>query len=67
MCQDYTPVKYIIKCLDHYYPESLGLILIHKAPWFFSGNLPLFVPVLQRQPEKKRRRRRRRRRKTKLT
>ncbi|CRG83570.1 Phosphatidylinositol transfer protein CSR1 [Talaromyces islandicus] len=35
---DYTPVKFIIKCLESFYPECLGLILIHKAPWFFSAS-----------------------------
>ncbi|KAH8688789.1 hypothetical protein BGW36DRAFT_309706 [Talaromyces proteolyticus] len=34
---DYTPIKFIIKCLENFYPESLALILIHNAPWFFSG------------------------------
>ncbi|OKL62978.1 hypothetical protein UA08_02064 [Talaromyces atroroseus] len=34
---DYTPVKFIIKCLENFYPESLARIIIHKAPWFFSG------------------------------
>lgn len=34
---DYTPIRFIIKCLENFYPECLGLILIHKAPWFFSG------------------------------
>lgn len=34
---DYTPVRFIIKCLENFYPESLARIIIHKAPWFFSG------------------------------
>lgn len=38
--QDYMPVKFIIKCFEANYPESLGAILIHKAPWIFSGLLP---------------------------
>lgn len=38
--QDYTPVKFIIKCFEANYPESLGAVLIHQAPWIFSG---LFV------------------------
>ncbi|KAK5070502.1 phosphatidylinositol transfer protein csr1 [Lithohypha guttulata] len=34
---DYTPVKFMIKCFEANYPESLGCILIHKAPWIFQG------------------------------
>ncbi|ELR10029.1 hypothetical protein VC83_07366 [Pseudogymnoascus destructans] len=34
---EYPPVKFIIKCLETNYPESLGVLLIHKAPWVFSG------------------------------
>ncbi|RMJ23450.1 CRAL TRIO domain protein [Aspergillus sp. HF37] len=34
---EYQPVKFIIKCFEANYPESLGLLLIHNAPWIFSG------------------------------
>ncbi|EEA19706.1 phosphatidylinositol transfer protein csr1 [Talaromyces marneffei ATCC 18224] len=34
---DYTPVKYFIKCIENLYPECLAAIILHKAPWFFSG------------------------------
>ncbi|KAL1964022.1 hypothetical protein VTN77DRAFT_7568 [Rasamsonia byssochlamydoides] len=34
---DYTPVKFIIRCFEANYPESLGAVLIHQAPWVFSG------------------------------
>lgn len=34
---DYAAVKFIIKCFENHYPESLGFILIHKAPWIFQG------------------------------
>ncbi|PYH91522.1 CRAL/TRIO domain protein [Aspergillus ellipticus CBS 707.79] len=34
---DYHPVKYMIKCFEANYPECLGVVLIHKAPWLFSG------------------------------
>ncbi|KAF9883475.1 hypothetical protein FE257_003425 [Aspergillus nanangensis] len=34
---DYHPVKFMIKCFEANYPESLGVVLIHKAPWIFSG------------------------------
>lgn len=36
---DYAPVKFIIKCFEANYPESLGAVLIHNAPWIFSGKL----------------------------
>lgn len=35
--QDYTPVKFMIKCFEANYPESLGSVLVHKAPWIFQG------------------------------
>jgi len=34
---DYTPVKFMIKCFEANYPESLGIVLVHKAPWIFQG------------------------------
>ncbi|KHJ34916.1 putative phosphatidylinositol transfer protein csr1 [Erysiphe necator] len=34
---DYTPVKFMIKCFEANYPECLGVILVHKAPWVFQG------------------------------
>ncbi|KAJ5218132.1 uncharacterized protein N7498_000231 [Penicillium cinerascens] len=34
---EYQPVKFIIKCFEANYPESLGQLLIHNAPWVFSG------------------------------
>ncbi|TGJ79312.1 hypothetical protein E0Z10_g9450 [Xylaria hypoxylon] len=34
---DYTPVKFMIKCFEANYPESLGIVLVHKAPWVFQG------------------------------
>ena len=33
---DYVPVKFIIKCFEANYPESLGSILIHNSPWVFK-------------------------------
>lgn len=35
--QDYAPVKFMIKCFEANYPESLGVVLVHKAPWIFQG------------------------------
>lgn len=34
---DYTPIKYIIKSFEANYPESLGAILVHNAPWVFKS------------------------------
>ncbi|KAK1248116.1 hypothetical protein MKX08_006336 [Trichoderma sp. CBMAI-0020] len=34
---DYTPVKFMIKCFEANYPESLGAVLVHNAPWLFQG------------------------------
>lgn len=30
-------MKFMIKCFEANYPESLGAVLIHKAPWLFSS------------------------------
>ena len=34
---DNGAVKFIIQCFEGHFPESLGVLLIHKAPWVFSG------------------------------
>ncbi|ODV89424.1 hypothetical protein CANCADRAFT_27884 [Tortispora caseinolytica NRRL Y-17796] len=34
---DYSPLKYMIKCFEAHYPESLGVCLVHQAPWIFQG------------------------------
>lgn len=34
---DYTPIKFMIQTFEANYPESLGTILVHKAPWVFQG------------------------------
>ncbi|KTW31580.1 hypothetical protein T552_00218 [Pneumocystis carinii B80] len=34
---DYIPIKFLIKCFEAHYPESLGICIIHKAPWVFQG------------------------------
>lgn len=34
---DYTPVKFMIKCFEANYPESLGSVIVYKAPWIFSS------------------------------
>jgi len=33
-------VKFMIKCFEANYPESLGAVLVHKAPWIFQGTHP---------------------------
>ncbi|KAL8928538.1 MAG: hypothetical protein Q9208_001772 [Pyrenodesmia sp. 3 TL-2023] len=33
---DYAPVKFMIKCFEANYPESLGVVLVHKSPWIFQ-------------------------------
>ncbi|OAA55403.1 CRAL/TRIO domain protein [Cordyceps fumosorosea ARSEF 2679] len=30
---DLEPLKFILKCAEQYYPESIGLIIVHKAPF----------------------------------
>ncbi|KKK13968.1 hypothetical protein ARAM_000198 [Aspergillus rambellii] len=34
---EYAPVKFIIRCFETYYPESLGVLLLHNAPRIFAG------------------------------
>lgn len=34
---DYTPIKFMIKCFEANYPESLGSVLVYKAPWVFNA------------------------------
>lgn len=36
---DYVPIKFLIQCFEANYPESLGCILIHNAPWVFKSKL----------------------------
>lgn len=44
---DYTPVKFMIKCFEANYPESLGAVLVHKAPWLFQGMVAKVVWMSQ--------------------
>ncbi|KAL9013524.1 MAG: hypothetical protein Q9173_001783 [Seirophora scorigena] len=37
MCFDYAPVKFMIRCFEANYPESLGVVLVHKSPWIFQS------------------------------
>lgn len=50
MTQDYTPVKFMIKCFEANYPESLGVVLVHKSPWIFQSKL---LPLLGRPISKR--------------
>ncbi|KAI1362786.1 CRAL-TRIO domain-containing protein [Xylaria arbuscula] len=34
---EWQPVKFIIRAFEANYPECLGALLIHNAPWIFSG------------------------------
>lgn len=33
---DYHVVKFLLKCFEAHYPECLGYLFIHRAPWVFS-------------------------------
>ncbi|RKP34094.1 CRAL-TRIO domain-containing protein [Dimargaris cristalligena] len=43
---DFNFVKILIRCLEAYYPESLGSLLIYNAPWIFSGIWRMISPLL---------------------
>ncbi|KAJ2982963.1 hypothetical protein NQ176_g1046 [Zarea fungicola] len=43
---DYAPVKFMIKCFEANYPESLGAVLIQNAPWLFQGIWRIIKPWL---------------------
>lgn len=32
---DYAPVKFMVAAFEAHYPESLGKLFVHKAPWIF--------------------------------
>lgn len=34
---DYSFVKYLASCLEYYYPQSLGVCILHKSPWIFRS------------------------------
>ncbi|KAI0429945.1 CRAL-TRIO domain-containing protein [Xylaria sp. FL1042] len=34
---EWQPVRFIIRAFEANYPECLGSLLIHNAPWFFAG------------------------------
>lgn len=42
--QEYAAAKFLIECAQTAYPEILGAMLIHNAPWGFSGTyLPTYT------------------------
>jgi len=43
---DLQYVKFMIQCFEAYYPESLGILLIHKAPWVFAQVWKIITPLL---------------------
>lgn len=43
---DWNCILFIVKCLEAYYPESLGTLYIHNAPWIFTGIWKLLGPML---------------------
>lgn len=43
---DWNCILFIVKCLEAYYPESLGIMYIHNAPWIFSGIWRILSPLL---------------------
>ncbi|KAF9120480.1 hypothetical protein BGW39_011332 [Mortierella sp. 14UC] len=43
---DYNFVKFLVQCFEAYYPESLGILVIHKAPMVFWGVWKIIEPWL---------------------
>ncbi|KAG1118663.1 hypothetical protein G6F42_013143 [Rhizopus arrhizus] len=39
-------IKFLVGCFQAYYPETLGLACVHKAPWVFSTIWNLITPIL---------------------
>jgi len=42
----YSFVKFLVQCFEAYYPESLGVLVIHKAPFVFWGVWKIIEPWL---------------------
>lgn len=40
-------MKFMIKCFEANYPECLGAVLVHKAPWIFQG---LILCIVEQSP-----------------
>lgn len=43
---DWNCILFIVKCLEAFYPESLGAIYLYAAPWVFSGVWKALSPLL---------------------
>ncbi|KAI7899608.1 CRAL-TRIO domain-containing protein [Cokeromyces recurvatus] len=43
---DFEVVKFLVSCFQAYYPETLGLACVHKAPWVFTKIWNLITPIL---------------------
>ncbi|KAF9898886.1 hypothetical protein BX616_003485 [Lobosporangium transversale] len=43
---DYNFVKFLVQCFEAYYPESLGILIVHKAPLVFWGVWKVIEPWL---------------------
>ncbi|KAI9298289.1 CRAL/TRIO domain-containing protein [Neoconidiobolus thromboides FSU 785] len=43
---DYNSVKFLISCLEKYYPECLGCVIALNAPWFFNGIWKVLSPLI---------------------
>ena len=39
-------MKFMIKCFEANYPESLGAVLVYKSPWIFHGRSILVPPCV---------------------
>jgi len=43
---DWPFITFLVKAFEAYYPETLGIMVIHKAPWIFSGIWKVLRPLL---------------------
>ncbi|KAK0546111.1 hypothetical protein OC845_004770 [Tilletia horrida] len=43
---DLGVILFLLKCLEAYYPESLGFLAIHRAPFIFQGFWAILKPLL---------------------
>ncbi|KAK0519919.1 hypothetical protein OC834_007222 [Tilletia horrida] len=43
---DFGSILFVLKCLEAYYPESLGFLAIHRAPFIFQGFWAILRPLL---------------------
>ncbi|KAF7970858.1 hypothetical protein HWV62_22754 [Athelia sp. TMB] len=43
---DWTYIKFLVMAFEAYYPETLGALIIHGAPWIFGGIWRVLKPLL---------------------